>query len=481
MRKGLTFSDISLIPNKSEILPTGTDVSIQLTEKIRLTIPILSAAMDTVTEATMAIALAREGGIGIIHKNMPPDLQLMQVRQVKRSENGMIFDPITIKPNELIQQAVELMKVHKISGVPVVEYGKLKGILTNRDLRFETDLSKPVQTVMTKENLITAFSTINLEAAKELLHKHKVEKLLIINSSNDFKGLITIKDILNLKKYPNSCKDEKGRLCVGAAIGVNTRILHTIQLLEAGVDLLVVDTAHGQSQSVLNAIKGLKQVKGMVPIIAGNIATVNAARDLIEAGADILKVGIGPGSICTTRIVTGFGVPQITALMDVCSVAQDNNIPVVADGGIRYSGEIVKAIAVGASVVMLGNLLAGTEESPGETILYQGRTYKNYRGMGSIAAMEEGSKDRYGQGCIESPAKLVPEGVEGLVPYKGLLSETIYQLIGGLRAGMGYAGCKTINDLRKGVEFVTVTQAGQIESHVHDVVRIKEPLNYRAY
>ncbi len=475
---GLTFDDVLLLPAKSEVLPKEVDVSTYLTRNIPINIPIVSAAMDTVTEAALAISIAREGGIGIIHRAMSPERQKTEVEKVKKSEYGMIIEPVTISPDAPLSDAMALMEKYRISGVPVTVDGYLAGIVTNRDLRFETDFSKKVSTVMTKENLITAPVGTSIEKAQKLLHKYRIEKLPIVDRKGRLKGLITIKDIEKKKKYPNACKDSLGRLRVGAAIGTGEDSLHRAELLvKAGVDVIVIDTAHGHTKPVLNTLKMLKK-KFDIDVIAGNIATAEAAEDLIKAGADGIKVGIGPGSICTTRIVAGAGVPQITAINNCYQVAKKYNVPVIADGGIKYSGDITKALAVGAYSVMIGSLFAGTDESPGEIVLFQGRSYKVYRGMGSIGAMEQGSKDRYFQAGVKS-SKLVPEGVEGRVPYKGLLSESIHQLIGGLRSGMGYCGCKTIKELREKAHLIRITSAGLRESHVHDVIITKEAPNYR--
>lgn len=475
---GLTFDDVLLLPSKSDVMPRDVDVSTKLTRNITLNIPIISAAMDTVTEANLAIAIAREGGLGLIHRAMPPQKQALEVDKVKKSEYGMIVDPITIGPDALISEALVLMERYRISGVPVTLKGKLVGILTNRDLRFETNIKKKVSEVMTKERLITAPVGTTLEKAKKLLHEYKIEKLPIVDDEFSLKGLITIKDIEKKKKYPNACKDRLGRLRVGAAVGVGEEALQRVELLiKAGVDVIAIDTAHGHSKAVIDTLKQIKK-KFDIDVIAGNVATAEGAKDLIDAGADAIKVGIGPGSICTTRIVAGAGVPQLTAIKNCYTVSSRSNIPLIADGGIKYSGDITKAIASGAHCVMIGSLFAGTDESPGEIILYQGRSYKVYRGMGSLGAMEQGAKDRYGQAGVEKE-KLVPEGVEGRVPYKGPLSQSIHQLIGGLRSGMGYCGCKTLEDMRNNARFIQITNAGLRESHVHDVIITKEAPNYR--
>jgi len=475
---GLTFDDVLLLPSKSDILPKDVDISTQLTKSIKINIPLLSSAMDTVTEAALAIAMAREGGIGIVHRAMSPHRQATEIDKVKKSESGMIIDPITIGPDAPISEALKLMEKYRISGVPATVEGKLIGILTNRDLRFETRLSKKVSDVMTKESLITAPVGTSLDKAKELLHKYKIEKLPIVDKEFNLKGLITIKDIEKRRKYPNACKDDKGRLRVGAAVGVGDEAFMRAELLvKAGVDVIVIDTAHGHTKAVIETLKRLK--KGFeIDIIAGNVATPEGIGDLIKAGADAVKLGIGPGSICTTRIVAGAGVPQITAIMDCYAVARKYNIPIIADGGIKYSGDITKALAAGAHSVMIGGLFAGTDESPGETILYQGRSYKVYRGMGSLGAMEQGAKDRYMQEGVESK-KLVPEGVEGRVPNKGPLAQSVHQLMGGLRAGMGYCGCRNLAELRRKARFIRITNAGLRESHVHDVIITKEAPNYR--
>jgi IMP dehydrogenase len=479
IREALTFDDVLLLPAKSDVLPKDVDVRTNLTRNIVLNIPMVSAAMDTVTEARMAIALAQEGGLGFIHKALPIGHQAEEVDKVKKSESGMIIDPITISPEARIADALELMKKYRISGVPVTKGHKLVGILTNRDLRFETRMNLKVSDVMTKDRLITAPLGTTLDKAMKILQKFKIEKLLIVDRDFMLRGLITIKDIEKKIKYPNACKDNLGRLRVGAAVGVGDYSERVPELLKAGVDIVVVDTAHGHSQGVMDAVKGIKKKYPDLDVVAGNIATAEAARDLIRAGADCVKVGIGPGSICTTRMVSGAGVPQITAIIDCVSVADKARIPVIADGGIKFSGDITKALAAGASCVMIGGLLAGTDESPGETILYQGRTYKTYRGMGSIGAMERGSKDRYFQAHEQEKSKLVPEGVEGRVPSKGPLAASVHQLIGGLKAGMGYTGSENLKALRTRAKFVKISTAGLRESHVHDVVITKEAPNYR--
>lgn len=475
---GLTFDDVLLVPSKSDIMPRDTDVTTQLTKSIKINIPLVSSAMDTVTEAAMAIAIAREGGIGIVHRAMSPQRQVLEVDKVKKSESGMIIDPITIAPDAFISDAMKLMEQYRISGVPVTVEGKLIGILTNRDLRFETKLSKKVSEVMTKERLVTAPVGTGIDQAKGLLHKYKIEKLPIVDRKFNLKGLITIKDIEKRRKYPNACKDSVGRLRVGAAVGVGEEAMHRAQLLvKAGVDTLVIDTAHGHTAAVMETLRKIKKTFD-VDIIAGNVATIEGVTDLIKAGADAIKVGIGPGSICTTRIVAGAGVPQISAIMNCYSLAKRYKVPLIADGGVKYSGDIIKALAAGAHAVMIGSLFAGTDESPGETILYQGRSYKVYRGMGSLGAMEQGARDRYMQEGIEGK-KLVPEGVEGRVPHKGPLSQNVHQLVGGVRSGMGYCGCKNLTGLRKNARFIRITSAGLRESHVHDVIITREAPNYR--
>ena len=474
----LTFDDLLLVPAESSFLPKDVDTTTWLTNSIRLSIPIVSAAMDTVTESRTAITMAREGGIGIIHRNMSIQRQAMEVDKVKKSESGMIVDPITIEPEQKVRDALELMSRYKISGVPVVKKRRLVGILTNRDLRFETNMDQPVAEVMTKENLVTVSSSITLEESKRLLHRHRIEKLLVVDDEYNLKGLITIKDIEKIDKYPNSSKDSLGRLRVGAAVGIIDREQRVDALLAAGADVIVIDTSHGHSAGVIDALKDTKTNFPKCEVIAGNVATAEGTEALIKAGVDAVKVGVGPGSICTTRIIAGVGVPQMSAVRNCSRVADRYNIPVIADGGIKYSGDITKALAAGAYTVMIGGLFAGTEESPGETVLYQGRTYKVYRGMGSLEAMKEGSRDRYMQDDIESTLKLVPEGIEGRVPFRGSLSASLYQLIGGLKAGMGYVGCRTVEELHKKARFVRITSAGLRESHVHDVIITKEAPNY---
>jgi IMP dehydrogenase len=476
IKEAYTFDDVLLVPQKSEVLPKDVDTSTYLTKKIKLNIPIMSAGMDTVTEAKMAIAMAREGGIGIIHKNMSVEEQALEVDKVKRSEHGVITDPFFLSPEDTIQDADNLMARYRISGVPIVVGRRLVGIITNRDIRFEKDYSKKIKEVMTKDNLITAPVGTSLKEAEEILRKHKIEKLPLVDEEFNLKGLITIKDIEKAEKFPNAAKDEKGRLLVGAAVGVSKDMMDRVKALyEAGVDVIVIDTAHGHSKGVLDAVYNIKNQYPELQIIAGNVATAEATRDLILAGADCVKVGIGPGSICTTRVVAGVGVPQLTAVMDCAEEAKKYGVPIIADGGIKYSGDIVKALAAGADVVMLGSLLAGCAESPGEEEIYQGRRYKVYRGMGSLGAMQKGSKDRYFQ---EDSKKLVPEGVEGRVAYKGPVGDTIYQLVGGLRAGMGYCGAKNIRELHEKAVFVVQTSAGLRESHPHDVQITKESPNY---
>lgn len=476
-KEGLTFDDVLLLPQASDFTPNEADLSTHLTKTIKLNIPLMSAAMDTVTESAMAIAIAREGGIGIIHKNMTIEAQAAEVDKVKRSENGVIANPFSLSQEHTLKDADELMGRYKISGVPICdEDNKLIGIITNRDLRFETDFSKKIKESMTSENLVTAPVGTTLEEAQRILSAHKIEKLPIVDSQMHLKGLITIKDIEKAIQYPNSAKDEKGRLLVGAAIGVTTDALERVKaVVDAGADVLALDSAHGHSKNILDKVKEIKAVFPNVPIIVGNIATSEAAQALIDAGADALKVGIGPGSICTTRVVSGIGAPQITAVYDVAQVAKKYGIPVIADGGIKYSGDIPKAIAAGADVCMMGSLFAGCDESPGEFEIYQGRRFKVYRGMGSLAAMEKGSKDRYFQ---TGSKKLVPEGVEGRVPYKGPLSDTVFQILGGLRSGMGYCGTRTIPELKERGKFVRITGAGLKESHPHDIYITKEAPNY---
>lgn len=478
-KEGLTFDDVLLIPAKSEVLPKDVNLSSQLTKKIKLNIPIISAAMDTVTEHKMAIAMAREGGLGVIHKNMPIELQAEEVRKVKRSESGVINDPFFLTPEHKVQEAEDLMRKYRISGVPIVnsmEEKKLVGILTNRDLRFLEDYSVKIDSVMTKENLVTAPSNTTLDDATKILRNHKIEKLPLVNEKGILTGLITIKDIEKVVKYPNSAKDAQGRLLVAASVGTGADTFERVEaLVNAGVDALVIDTAHGHSMGVVRKVKEIREKYPDLDIIAGNVVTAEATRTLFEAGADVVKVGVGPGSICTTRVVAGVGVPQITAVYDCATIAREMGKTIIADGGLKYSGDVVKALAAGGNVVMLGSMLAGTDESPGEFEIYQGRRFKTYRGMGSLAAMEKGSKDRYFQ---EEGKKLVPEGIEGRIPYKGTLADAIYQIVGGIRAGMGYTGAKDLQTLRDTAQFVKMTGAGLIESHPHDVQIIKEAPNY---
>ncbi len=478
-RETLTFDDVLLVPGYSEVTPKDIDTSTNLTKSIRLKIPFLSAAMDTVTEADMAIALARTGGLGVVHKNMEPKAQASEVERVKRSESGMITKPITLEPDRPIDEALELMKHYRISGVPITEGRKLVGILTNRDLRFVKNTRQKVHKVMTSENLVTVPEGTTLEDAAHILHKHRIEKLLVVNDDGELRGLITVKDIQKKLDYPDASKDEAGRLRVAAAVGVGPDTMLRVDLLvDVGVDLLVVDTAHGHSRNVLDTVSAIKKKYDTIQILAGNIATASAAQALIDAGSDAVKVGIGPGSICTTRVVAGVGVPQITAIMDVATVTKPAGISLVADGGIRYSGDVAKAIAVGADAVMVGSLLAGTDESPGEKILYEGRVYKSYRGMGSLSAMQQGSKDRYSQAEVTEVDKLVPEGIEGRVPYKGKAQDVVYQMVGGLRSGMGYCGCENIAVFQEKAELVRSTEAGIVESHPHDIQITKEAPNY---
>jgi IMP dehydrogenase len=476
---GLTFDDVVLVPAKSSVLPAETDTRTHLTRRITINIPIVSAAMDTVTESRLAIAIAREGGLGIVHRVLSPADQATEVDQVKKSESGMILNPVTISPDNTIRDAHKIMAQYRISGIPVTKNGKLVGIVTNRDLRFENRMDLKISQVMTRENLVTAPEGTTLDKAQAILHQHRIEKLLVVNDRFELKGLITIKDIAKRIQYPDACKDEHGRLRVGAAVGVGGDAEERVtELAKAEVDVVVVDTAHGHSASVLETVRLLKRRFPDMEIVAGNVATKEAVRDLIAAGADAIKVGVGPGSICTTRIVAGAGVPQLTAVAECAVAAARAKVPIIADGGIKYSGDLSKAIAAGASAVMIGGLFAGTEESPGETVLFQGRTYKVYRGMGSLGAMERGGRDRYAQ--KDRPVqKLVPEGIEGRVPYRGTMSGVVYQLVGGLRSGMGYCGCRTIAEMQKKARFIQVTQAGLRESHVHDVIITKEAPNYR--
>ncbi|MCR3761109.1 IMP dehydrogenase [Clostridium felsineum] len=477
IKQAYTFDDVLLVPNKSEVLPKEVDLSTNLTKKIKLNIPLMSAGMDTVTESKMAIAMAREGGIGIIHKNMTIKEQASEVDRVKRQENGVITNPISLSRDNSVQEALDLMKKYRISGVPITDKkGKLIGIITNRDIVFETDYSKNIEELMTTENLVTAPQGTTIDEAKNLLKKHKIEKLPLVDDNFMLKGLITIKDIEKIRKFPNAAKDSQGRLLCGAGVGVTGDMMDRVKaLVEASVDVIVLDTAHGHSQGVLEAVKTIKKAYPELQVIAGNVATAGAVHDLIEAGADCVKVGIGPGSICTTRVVAGIGVPQLTAVMDCVEEANKYGVPIIADGGIKYSGDIVKALAAGAKAVMMGSMFAGCEEAPGETEIYQGRSYKVYRGMGSLAAMQCGSKDRYFQ---EGNKKLVPEGVEGRVPFKGSVIETIFQILGGIRSGMGYLGSRTMTELFEKATFVVQTSAGLRESHPHDISITKEAPNY---
>lgn len=474
-----TFDDLLLVPGASTVLPSEVDLSTQVTSRIRLNIPLLSSAMDTVTEADTAISLARQGGIGILHRNMTIPAQVLEAEKVKKSESGMIIDPVTIGPEESIAKILDLMERYRISGIPVVEGERLVGIVTNRDLRFETNLEQKVKAVMTKDRLVTAPVGITLEDSKALLHKFRIEKLLVVDDAYNLKGLITIKDIEKIRKYPQSCKDEFGRLRVGAAVGVGPdREARVEALLNAGVDVVVIDTAHGHSQRVIQSVEATKREFPQVELIAGNVATAAGAEALIKAGVDAVKLGVGPGSICTTRVIAGVGVPQLSAIMDCAKATRKAGIPLVADGGIKYSGDVTKALAAGADVVMIGSLFAGTDESPGETVIFQGRSYKIYRGMGSMEAMKAGSRDRYCQEDVDLECKLVPEGIVGRVPSRGKLPDVIFQLMGGLRSGMGYVGCRTIPELQQKAKFIRISPAGLKESHVHDVIIMKEAPNY---
>ena len=481
---GLTFDDVLLAPLESDVLPSEVNLETTLTRGIELNIPMVSAAMDTVTESGAAIAMAQEGGIGVIHRNLPVAEQALEVEKVKKSESGMIVDPITMRPDQKVKEALDLMARYRISGVPITADGRknsrLVGILTNRDLRFEIKLDRPISEVMTSRNLVTVRPGTGMEQAKAMLHEHRIEKLLVVDEDFNLAGLITIKDIEKTRKYPNASKDRMGRLRVGAAIGVGEDIDRRAPgLIEVGVDVLAVDTAHGHSRAVLEAVGRVKKIYPDTEVIAGNVATAEAVEALIRAGADAVKVGVGPGSICTTRVISGVGVPQVTAIYESARAAEGSGIPIIADGGIKFSGDVVKALAAGAHTVMIGGLFAGTDESPGELVLYQGRSYKVYRGMGSLEAMKKGSKDRYFQDTVESEGKLVPEGIEGRVPYRGPLSATVFQLIGGLRSGMGYTGSRSLAELRKRARFLKITTAGLKESHVHDVIITKEAPNYR--
>ena len=475
-----SFDDMLLVPSFSDVLPKDVTVNTRLTRHISLSVPIVSAAMDTVTEAEAAISMAREGGLGFIHRNLEIKTQALEVDKVKKSESGMIVDPVTIRPDQKVAEVLKLMEQYRISGVPVTQGDKLVGIVTNRDLRFETDMEKKVTDVMTKDRLVTVSEGIGLEESKKLLHEHRIEKLLVVDKNGRLTGLITIKDIEKIKKYPNACKDGFGRLRVGAAVGVGSDMEERAEaLLKAGADVILIDTSHGHSKNVIDAVRRLKSTFKDIELVAGNVGAAAGAEDLIKAGVDGVKIGIGPGSICTTRIVAGVGVPQLTAIMNCRPVSKKTGVPLIADGGIRFSGDITKAIGAGADCVMIGGLFAGSEESPGELVLYQGRSYKVYRGMGSIEAMKMGSKDRYYQGDDTEGDKLVPEGIVGRVPYRGSLQANIFQLVGGLKAGMGYCGCRTLDELREKAQFVKITAAGIRESHVHDVIITKEAPNYR--
>ncbi len=478
--EGFSFDDVLLIPSYSDVLPKDVNVGSQLTKNLALNIPFASAAMDTVTEAETSISMAREGGIGFIHRNMSIKSQAVEVDKVKKSESGMIVDPVTINPEQKVWEVLELMRKYRISGVPVIKGDQLVGIVTNRDLRFETELEKPVSEVMTKDNLITVSEGITLEDSKKLLHAHRIEKLLVVDQQGRLKGMITIKDIEKVRKYPNACKDSIGRLRVGAAVGVGPDMEERAEmLLNAGADVILIDTSHGHSKNVIEAVEKLKGTFKDIELVAGNVGNEKGAEDLIKAGVDAVKIGIGPGSICTTRIIAGIGVPQITAIMNCKSISNKTGVPLIADGGVKFSGDITKAIGAGAHSVMIGSMFAGTEESPGEVIFYQGRSYKVYRGMGSIEAMQKGSKDRYYQSEQTEDDKLVPEGIVGRVPYRGSLSANLLQLVGGLKAGMGYIGCRTIEELREKARFLKISAAGMRESHVHDVIITKEAPNYR--
>jgi len=481
-KEGLSFDDVLLVPRRSSVLPRDADVSTPLTAKIRLNIPLLSAPMDLVTESELAIALAREGGMGVVHRNMSIEEQATEVDRVKRSESGMIIDPVTLPPDASVSEALDLMRHYRISGLPITRDGKLIGILTNRDLRFETRFDRKVSEVMTSANLVTAPVGTTLDQAAEILHQHRIEKLPVVDEDLTLRGLITIKDIEKIAKYPNACKDDRGRLRVGAAVGAGEETLErAAAVIEKGADAIFMDTSHAHSEGVLKTLERLREAFPEISLIGGNVGTTEAAADVISAGVDAIKVGIGPGSICTTRIVTGAGVPQITAIVDSVAAARERGIPVIADGGLKYSGDITKALASGADSVMVGSLLAGTEESPGETVLFMGRTYKEYRGMGSIGAMKERAtvRDRYFQDHIETEAKLVPEGIEGRVPYKGPVAGVVHQLTGGLRAGMGFCGCRSIRELQETAQFIRISSAGLAESHPHGVAITEEPPNYQ--
>jgi IMP dehydrogenase len=480
IREALTFDDVLLVPGASDVLPAQVDTRCQLTREISLNMPLLSAAMDTVTEHETAICVAQNGGIGVVHKNLQPAAQAAEVDKVKRSESGMIVDPITMEPEQRIFEALEVMARYHISGVPIVREGKAVGILTNRDLRFVRDTHQEISRYMTRDNLVTVPPGTNMERAKELLHEHRIEKLLVVNEVGELRGLITIKDIEKSERFPAASKDGLGRLLCGAAVGVaEDRLARTQALVDAGVDVVVVDTAHGHSQGVLETVSELRQTFPGLPLIGGNVATAEGTEALIKAGVSAVKIGVGPGSICTTRVIAGVGVPQFTAVLESARVARRADVPVIADGGIKFSGDVVKALAAGASSVMIGSLFAGTDEAPGEVVLYQGRSYKVYRGMGSIGAMTDGSADRYFQAEVQDQSKLVPEGIEGRIPYRGSITSNIHQLVGGLRSGMGYVGARTLEELRDRARFVRISSAGQQESHVHDVIITKEAPNYR--
>ncbi len=480
IKESYSFDDLLLVPGYSDVLPKDCDVSTRLTRNISLNIPIVGAAMDTVTESATAITLARMGGLGVIHRNLSIEEQVIEVDKVKKSESGMIIDPVTIDPDHTVAEVLQLMTKYRISGLPVVRDEQLVGIVTNRDLRFETDLDKKVSEVMTSENLVTVKEGITLEESKRLLHQHRIEKLLVVDGKGKLKGLITIKDIEKIRRYPNACKDEFGRLRVGAAVGVGPDMeSRAASLINSRADVLCIDTSHGHTKNVIDAVKTLKSNHPQAEVIAGNVGTAQGAAALIDAGVDAVKIGIGPGSICTTRIIAGIGMPQLTAIMNCFKSAGAKDVPLIADGGLKYSGDVTKALAAGANSVMIGGLFAGTDESPGEQIIFQGRTYKVYRGMGSLEAMKKGSRDRYYQTEQESDDKLVPEGIVGRVPYRGPLSETVHQLMGGLKAGMGYVGCRTLDELREKAEFIKISAAGMRESHVHDVTVTKEAPNYR--